>query len=42
MNESRSHPVGAMVFDLDGTIVDNMPIHVEAFAVFASRHGLPR
>jgi beta-phosphoglucomutase len=29
------------IFDLDGTIVDNMPIHVEAFAVFAGRHGLP-
>ena len=41
MNENRSFPVGGMVFDLDGTIVDNMSIHVEAFAVFASRHGLP-
>jgi HAD superfamily hydrolase (TIGR01509 family) len=29
------------IFDLDGTIVDNMPAHVEAFAVFAERHGLP-
>jgi beta-phosphoglucomutase len=29
------------IFDLDGTIVDNMPIHVEAFAIFAERHGLP-
>jgi HAD superfamily hydrolase (TIGR01509 family) len=29
------------IFDLDGTIVDNMPIHVEAFAIFAGRHGLP-
>jgi HAD superfamily hydrolase (TIGR01509 family) len=41
MNESHSDRIGGMVFDLDGTIVDNMPIHVEAFAVFASRHGLP-
>jgi beta-phosphoglucomutase len=29
------------IFDLDGTIVDNMPIHAEAFAIFATRHGLP-
>jgi len=30
----------AAIFDLDGTIVDNMPLHVEAFAIFSSRHGL--
>jgi beta-phosphoglucomutase len=29
------------IFDLDGTIADNMPIHAEAFAIFAARHGLP-
>ncbi|RPJ69098.1 MAG: HAD family hydrolase [Acidobacteria bacterium] len=29
------------IFDLDGTIVDNMPVHVEAFAVFVERHRLP-
>ncbi len=28
------------IFDLDGTIVDNMPVHMEAFAVFCDRHGL--
>jgi phosphoglycolate phosphatase-like HAD superfamily hydrolase len=28
------------VFDLDGTLVHNMPIHAEAFGVFAERHGL--
>lgn len=31
----------AAVFDLDGTLADNMPLHAEAFAVFADRHGLP-
>ena len=31
----------AVVFDLDGTLTDNMPLHAEAFAVFAERHGLP-
>ena len=28
------------IFDLDGTIVDNMPLHAEAFAIFVGRHGL--
>ena len=31
----------AVIFDLDGTIVDNMALHAEAFAAFAGRHGLP-
>jgi len=31
----------AFIFDLDGTVVDNMALHAEAFAVFAERHGLP-
>jgi HAD superfamily hydrolase (TIGR01509 family) len=32
---------GAVIFDIDGTIVDNMHLHAEAFGVFAQRHGLP-
>jgi beta-phosphoglucomutase len=28
------------IFDLDGTIVDNMPVHAGAFAIFVERHGL--
>jgi len=31
----------AVIFDIDGTIVDNMALHAEAFGVFAARHGLP-
>lgn len=31
----------AAIFDLDGTVVDNMYLHAEAFAVFAARHALP-
>jgi HAD superfamily hydrolase (TIGR01509 family) len=31
----------AVIFDIDGTIVDNMHLHAEAFAVFVERHGLP-
>ena len=34
-------PLLGVVFDLDGTLVDNMPFHVEAFARFSGRHGLP-
>lgn len=34
-------PFRGVVFDLDGTLVDNMPFHIEAFARFARRHGLP-
>jgi beta-phosphoglucomutase len=30
----------AVIFDLDGTIVDNMSLHAEAFGAFAARHGL--
>jgi HAD superfamily hydrolase (TIGR01509 family) len=33
--------VRGVVFDLDGTIVDNMALHAEAFATFMARHGLP-
>jgi len=31
----------AVVFDIDGTLVDNTSLHAEAFAAFARRHGLP-
>ena len=34
-------PPKAVIFDIDGTLVDNMALHAEAFAVFAARHGLP-
>lgn len=30
-----------VVFDLDGTLVDNMALHAEAFAEFMTRRGLP-
>ncbi len=36
----RSRP-RAVIFDIDGTLVDNMALHAEAFSVFAGRHGLP-
>lgn len=31
----------AVIFDIDGTLVDNMHLHAEAFAMFVERHGLP-
>jgi len=37
---SEFRPLG-VVFDLDGTLTDNMACHAEAFAVFLERHGLP-
>jgi HAD superfamily hydrolase (TIGR01509 family) len=40
MNDAWLSP-RAVVFDIDGTLVDNMAIHCEAFAEFAVRHGLP-
>ncbi len=37
---SEFRPQG-VVFDLDGTLTDNMECHAEAFAHFLRRHGLP-
>jgi beta-phosphoglucomutase len=37
---SEFRPRG-VVFDLDGTLTDNMPCHAEAFAIFLVRHALP-
>lgn len=34
-------PSKGFVFDLDGTLLDNMAIHAQAFAIFVERHGLP-
>ena len=34
-------PARGAIFDLDGTLVDNMAVHAEAFAIFVGRHGLP-
>jgi HAD superfamily hydrolase (TIGR01509 family) len=31
----------AVVFDLDGTLVDNMTLHAQAFHAFAQAHDLP-
>jgi HAD superfamily hydrolase (TIGR01509 family) len=33
--------VAGVVFDIDGTLLDNMPFHIEAFEAFNAAHGLP-
>ncbi len=33
-------PAG-VIFDVDGTLLDNMPFHIEAFNAFNANHGLP-
>ena len=32
--------IRGVVFDLDGTLLDNMALHAEAFEIFMERHGL--
>ena len=33
--------VRALLFDLDGTLIDSMPLHHEAWRAWHARHGLP-
>jgi HAD superfamily hydrolase (TIGR01509 family) len=33
--------LAGVVFDIDGTLLDNMPFHIEAFEAFTAAHGLP-
>jgi beta-phosphoglucomutase len=33
--------VAGVVFDIDGTLLDNMPFHIEAFEAFTAAHDLP-
>jgi beta-phosphoglucomutase len=37
----RNGELAGAVFDIDGTLLHNMPFHEEAFNAFAERHGLP-
>jgi len=32
--------VGALIFDMDGTMVDSMPWHAKSWVVFMQRHGI--
>ncbi len=33
-------PVQALIFDMDGTMVDSMPWHAQSWVTFTQRHGL--
>lgn len=35
-----AHRVRALVFDMDGTMVDSMPSHARSWEVFTRRHGI--
>lgn len=35
-----AQPTRALVFDMDGTMVDSMPAHARSWEVFTRRHGL--
>jgi len=41
MSRLESFRPHGVVFDVDGTLVDNMAWHVRAFDAFVRRHGLP-
>jgi beta-phosphoglucomutase family hydrolase len=32
--------IGAVLFDMDGVVVDNLPYHVDAWLLFCERHGI--
>ena len=40
MSTPSPRPCAAALFDLDGTLVDNMRFHVQAWSAFARAHGL--
>ena len=36
---STASPIAALIFDIDGTIIDSMPYHGKSWPVMLSRHG---
>ena len=37
---TQGRSVGALIFDMDGTMVDSMPWHAQSWMAFAHRHGI--
>ena len=37
-----NYPFAAVLFDMDGTLVDDVPLHQQVWREFAHRHGLNR
>ncbi len=35
-----SQPTAALIFDMDGTMIDSMPSHARSWELFAQRHGV--
>jgi len=40
METGISRPLRGALFDMDGTLVDNSPVHVRAFEIFCARYGV--
>jgi beta-phosphoglucomutase len=40
LSETNAHPVLALIFDMDGVLVDSNPVHVEAWKIYNRRHGV--
>jgi beta-phosphoglucomutase-like phosphatase (HAD superfamily) len=37
---AKAGPIEALIFDMDGTMIDSMGYHAQSWAVFARQHGL--
>lgn len=40
MTALLEQPTQALIFDMDGTMIDSMPYHAKSWATFAQRHGV--
>jgi HAD superfamily hydrolase (TIGR01549 family) len=38
--DAREMTPAALIFDMDGTMIDSMPYHAKSWVVFAQRHGI--
>ena len=37
---AQARPIQALIFDMDGTMINSMPTHAQSWVEFAKRHGL--